>query len=522
MTDSSESIKANKAEDLTGRDKMVKNVLTGWVSYLIFLVSGFIMPRLIDNYEGQFALGVWDFSWTFINYLGMSGMGLASALNRFVPRYRTTGEMEKLGNTVSTVVVLQIMVALFVSTISIILFFIIPVYFSDRLGEQTGVASWVVLLLGGGLAVEMLFDASRGVISGYHRWDIVNGINSLSRIASVICMIIALMMGGGLISLGAVYFVVTCFFMLTRYFISKRLCSDITIKFSSASMVIAKEMILFGTKTVVLLLPRIFLLQTVNVIVAVSLGPAALAIFTRPVALAKYIGTFISRFSFVLTPTAGALQAAGKEQELREFVLETTRISVAITLPLLMILAVFGDVVIRVWMGDDYVNHALIIIFAIGTFLPASQQTIVRILMGMNMHGRLGLISFGVILLVFVVGYYYISRSEWTLINAAILVVLSETIGAGIVIPIYACKYLNIPFYEYLKKAFFAPVLVCCIFLGIMLLNRALFNDNLFFAMFSGLLTGGSVLAFTYWKFMLTVEQRSKVSGYMTKLLRTK
>ncbi len=519
MIESSESEKTGKTEDLTGKDRIVSNVLTGWLTYLIFLVSGFIMPRLIDDYEGQVALGIWDFSWTFINYLSMSGMGLSSALNRYVPRYRTTGELDKLGQTVSTVILLQILIALFVISITIILFYIIPVYFSDRLGDQTSVASWVVFFLGASLAVEMLFDSSRGVIAGYHRWDIVNGLNSLSRLSSIVGMIIALLMDGGLISLGAVYFAVTCIFMLARYFISKKLCSDVKVVFSSAKMAIAKEMLFFGGKTVIVVLPRIFLLQTINVLIAASLGPAALAIFTRPIVLVKYVGTLISRFSFVLTPTAGALQASGDEQGLREFVLETTRIGVSITLPLLILIAAFGDVIIGVWMGDDYINHMVIILLALGTFLPYSQASVVRILIGMNMHGRLGLISFAAIILVAVPGYFYISETGWTLVKAANLFVFSEVIGAGLVLPVYACRLLKIPLSKYLKRAFMAPVLAGCVFLAVIMVNRALLDDRLILAFFSGSISGGVVLAFIYWKILLTTGQQNKMSAYIKKVL---
>ncbi len=517
MTESSKPEKMAGKEDLTGKDRIVKNVLTGWVAYMIFMVAGFIMPRLIDNYEGQVALGIWDFSWTFVNYLSMSGLGLASALNRYVPRYRTTGELEKLNQTVSTVVMLQVFIALFVLLATLAIFFSIPVYFADRLGEQTGMARWVVLLLGGSLAVEMLFDASRGVIAGYHRWDIVNGINSLSRIVSIVGMIVALLMGGGLISLAAVYFVTTCIFMVMRYLVSRRVCSDITVRISLVRFRIAKEMLRFGIKTIIVILPRIFLIQTVNIIVAASLGPAALAVFTRPVVLVKYVGTFISRFSFVLTPTAGALQASGDDQELREFILETTRVSVAITLPLLLILAVFGDVIIGLWMGEDYVNHQLIIVLAIGTFLPASQQTIVRILIGMNVHGKLGLISFAVTLLVFFLGYLYISDTGWTLVNAGALMVVSEVLGAGVVIPLFACKHLNISFFHYLNRSFSAAMFIGSIFLGVMLLNRTLLDHSPVLAMLSGITSGGLILLPLYWRFILTEPQRCKLMSYVKK-----
>jgi hypothetical protein len=58
--------KAAPAEDRTGRSKLVSNVLFTWGGQMVFFVSGFIMPRMIDHKLGQEVLGVWDFSWALI------------------------------------------------------------------------------------------------------------------------------------------------------------------------------------------------------------------------------------------------------------------------------------------------------------------------------------------------------------------------------------------------------------------------------------------------------------------------
>ncbi|MHC5062326.1 MAG: hypothetical protein ACYTFK_14830, partial [Planctomycetota bacterium] len=51
-------------EDLTGRDRLVSNVIFNWAAYSVFIVAGFIMPRLIDRRLGQELLGIWDFAWS--------------------------------------------------------------------------------------------------------------------------------------------------------------------------------------------------------------------------------------------------------------------------------------------------------------------------------------------------------------------------------------------------------------------------------------------------------------------------
>jgi len=38
-----------QANDMTGRKNMVTNVLAGWGGEGIFIVAGFIMPRMIDR-----------------------------------------------------------------------------------------------------------------------------------------------------------------------------------------------------------------------------------------------------------------------------------------------------------------------------------------------------------------------------------------------------------------------------------------------------------------------------------------
>ena len=98
--------------DWSGRRRLAANVLSSWAGHLVFIVSGFVMPRLIDGEIGQDALGVWDFAWSLIAYFGLVQGGVVSSVNRFVARYRAVNDVEGVNRAVSTVTVILVVMGL--------------------------------------------------------------------------------------------------------------------------------------------------------------------------------------------------------------------------------------------------------------------------------------------------------------------------------------------------------------------------------------------------------------------------
>src|SRR5687768_777321 len=93
-------VKSDSSGDLTGRERMVWNLMSGWGGHLVFVVAGFVMPRMIDRQSGQLALGVWDLCWSVVTYFGLANLGIGASVNRYVARYRATNDVEALRRTV--------------------------------------------------------------------------------------------------------------------------------------------------------------------------------------------------------------------------------------------------------------------------------------------------------------------------------------------------------------------------------------------------------------------------------------
>ena len=501
-----------RSEDLTGRDRIASNVLYSWAGHLVFIAAGFVMPRMIDHHVGQFSLGIWDFCWSFVHYLTLASLGVGSSVNRYVAKYRAAGDTEGLRKTLSSVFCIQLAIAGFIFAATAVLTWAMPLFFGDRLGEEVTVARWVVGLLGVSLGVEMAFDSFRGIMTGSHRWDLHNGINATSRAVEVAVMIGALSLGGGLRSLGIAHLAIVFTTELVRMGLAFRVCPELTLRFRYAEWPQAKKMLLFGCKVVVASIPALVLVQSTNVLVVTFIGPAALAVFSRPISLVRHVKTFVNKFSYVLTPTAGSLQGCGKGDEIRQFLVDTTRFGVALTLPMILFLSIYGDLILRAWMGPDYESGVVLIVFAAGYLLPISQHSTMRILIGMNLHGRVASVALATAAVSFLVGAGVVHLLGWTLLNAAFLVAIPITLSEGVVVPVYACRKVGVPLLRFVRETLVVPVLCGIAFTVPLVSSRILFPDAPLTAFLTGGCTGGFVLGALYWLTILPDRLREKIT----------
>lgn len=499
--------------DITGRSRIVTNVLSSWFGYLVFVLAGFIMPRVIDGYLGRFSLGIWDLAWSLVNYLSLSSLGIGSSVNRYVALYRSRGDTAGIRRATASVFYVQAVIAAGVIVAAAIMAGMLPTIFPDQEQHVLADARWVVILLGTGLAIQIFLDIHRGVITGFHRWDIHNNINAISYIATVGIMILGLVMGGGLPALAALYLSGVLLTEIVRARIARTLFPDLNLRYSLFDRDQAKEMFGFGIKTLMSSLPQLLVIQTNNILAAAMLGPAALAILARPIALVRHLEAFLNKFSFVLTPTASAIQGMGNLSEVRSFLLRTTRYGVAITLPIIILLSFYGDLILDTWMGPEYAHGEILAILAVGYFLPVSQSPAIKILTGLNLHGKAGLLSLITAMIVYGAGLAAVHETGWSLINAAFLVAAALSLGPGIVIPVIACRKLHIPPALYLRRAFLSPLICAAPYLTTISACRLTFPDNPWMDFVAGNTIGGLITVAVYWRYIFSHKLRSELAG---------
>jgi O-antigen/teichoic acid export membrane protein len=501
---------APNAGDLTGRDRMVWNVMASWAGHAIFLAAGFIMPRQIDRHIGQIGLGVWDFGWTAVNYFFLAQIGVGVAINRYVAKHRAVGDVEGLSRTISAAMALQIAAASIVMLLTAASAAWLPGLFRDRLGGELAVGQWVIALLGTSVAVRMAFQVFNGVVTGCHRWDLHNLLNSTAYALTVAGMLYALSSGYGLVAVSVIYLVGAVVNEVARMLLAYRVCPELRIALTRVRWNDARQLLAFGAKLSSIDAVKIVVAQLTGMLVLSQIGVATLAVYSRLSALIRHTETMLYKFSLPLTPTVSSLQGSGRGEEVRQLFVSGTRTAAYVAWPMLIGLAVAGDSVLQLWMGPRYDEHVVLAWMAAASMFPLTQQPLEMILVGLNLHGRFAMFSIVGSILGFIGSVIAMRWFGWELLGLAgigLIVANAESLW----IAVHTCRRLSIPVREYFVGAYTGPLACAVPFAIVLAAIRLAVPDAPLARILLSALFGSAVLLSLYWRRLLSPEQRAQV-----------
>ncbi len=506
-------------EDLTGRDRLVSSVLFSWAAYFVFIIAGFILPRMIDHRLGQELLGIWDFAWSLVSYFSLIQAGIGSSVNRYVARYRAVGDISGVNCVVSSATCILSVFGLLVFGLTIAVSLLLPKLFGSRLGENVLDAQWVVLFLGTSMGVQIAFSAFTGILTGCHRWGLHN-INISGWYASTVAgMIVALLLGGGLRTLAVITLAGQVLAELTRVILAYSVCDGLRLQLSLVRWLMIKKVFVFGGKTLIPSVSKLLLNQTTSILIVIYLGPAALALYARPRSLMRHVEALVNKMAMILIPTTSSLQSTGNSEKIQELLIKSVRYSFYMVLPMVFMLVVFGGAIMQLWMGPRYANGLVPAILAAGYLAALAQTPILMILAGMNAHGRAGIgmfitSLFSVGLTVLTIGYF-----KWGLIGAAIGITLPLTILNVVYLPRLICRKVGLSTVRYFLSVMIGPMLHVLPFALCLVGSRLIFPTKPFTGFLCGGSVGGTVLAILYWRYVLPDRIKIWAFHYPRKML---
>jgi O-antigen/teichoic acid export membrane protein len=492
------------------------NTVWSWAGQLVFIVSGFLLPRSIDYMVGREMLGIWDFAWSIVATFHLLEFGVSSSVNRFVAKHLAEKDPAALNRTVSSVFAIQLIVALVMLAATIAVVVALPAVWGARLGPLITDARWVVFFLGLATAVGFGFGGFAGVLTGCQRWGLYNFIASGSQLIALLCMLLGLFLTDSIKLLGAMYGLGGVVAVVAYAIAAHKVCPVLRIRPWQADRATMARMLTFGGKTFMNGLSRSLLYQASGVMLATYLGPAVLALYNRPLALVQIIRTFTTKFAHTLTPVASAMQATGDKRQLQEFARQMAGVGAALALPPAVFLAILGGPVLLLWMGPDYRDDRLPMILALGHLWAFANLPLQTILTGIDAHGRTAMVS--------VISSAICAAACWLAValfgggvyTIALCLAVTLTLTDGAFVTVYTCRKLKLPLASFLLGVWLRPVFCALPFALWLVLARTLFPPLPAVAVGGGL--GAAILATLYWRWVLPDSIRRKFSAKATAL----
>ncbi len=499
------------AQDLTGRQQLVSNVLFSWGGQMVFIVAGFIMPRMIDHHLGQAVLGLWDFAWSLVAYFQFIEAGITGSVNRYVARYWAIQDISSIKRIVTSATMILALSGTLILILSGGLSALLPYLFSDQLGTHVFGARAAVFCLGASLCVQTALGAYNGVVAGCHRWDLLNINRGGWQFATTAAMIGALVMGGGLLSLAVITLIGETCGQAGRVVIAYRVCKGLRLTPSLVNRATIGELYVYGAKILVPSISNMLLNSATSTLMVAYLGPAALALFARPRALIRQIDSLVRRMTMALIPTVSSLEGAGDIAAIRSLLIKSVRYTLYIILPAVIVLTIFGGAVMQLWMGPRYAAGLLVAVLTLGSFGPLAQTPMLCVLAGLNSHGRPGVAQCIASGLAALLVYVALGPLHLGVIGAALGVSVPFALTGMVYNSIVVCRRLSMRLGEYVWTVSWKPILHLLPFVIILLVCRFCFARSQLIGLAAGLAAGCPVLAFVYWRKVLPVALKHTI-----------
>lgn len=374
-----------------------------------------VLVSTLSNYVGKvFTLGIWFFLTPFIlRQLGATDYGLyilvgsvaaygllldfgiATAVTKYVAEYHARGQIEQAQSLVATALWLYSGLGLLAIVLSVIFAPLFPSLFNIPV-EQHTTANWLVLLSGLGLGIALPCAVPQAVLRGLQRFDLVNVISIVGMSLFAVVTIASLLLGGGLLGIMAVNIPVTLVMQVPSIWLIQRIAPGLRLGWRGSNRRLLRTVTSFSSAMFVLNLSGQIQTKTDEIVVGAMLPVANVTPYSIARRLSEMPQILTDQFMKVIMPLASQLQAENDRGRLRTLYVTSTRLTLALFVPLACGLVILARPFLTAWVGAAYADYDYLVLILIGaSLIETSQWPAGSILQGMGRHRLLALMALG-------------------------------------------------------------------------------------------------------------------------------
>jgi O-antigen/teichoic acid export membrane protein len=425
-----------------------------------FLVMPFLIARL-----GQATYGVWIVLGALTSYFGLLDLGIRSSIGRHVALHHASGDRAAVNRTVTGGLVFLALVGLIAMGVVFAcesLFFrffdVAPENLADaRLALRIVTLQFALFLLATG------FDLT---LWGLQRFDLLNAVDIPAVVLRAGLTFTLVRSEQDLVTLAAITLGVTTTSGVAKVALCFRADPGLRIGFRHLSRSSLRELLGFGSWSLIANLARITRRQLGPLLIGSLLGLSLVAPFAVADRLLQTVAATLGAVTGVLTPFATALHATEQTDRQRRLFVVGGRYSGAFAAFLIGFLLVLGRPLITLWIGSTLADTALLLtILALGELLPNTQYVTNGILVASARHRSLaafGLLEAGAVCLLMVA-----LIPPLGLIGVGLAIAVPAFLGRGVAPAIQGCRVVGVPVRRYLAEAIVPPVLCAAVPAGI-------------------------------------------------------
>jgi O-antigen/teichoic acid export membrane protein len=445
------------AATTTGPSNLVTSALANWVGFAVQVLVTLWMAPLMLHGLGDARYGIWSLVESVLAYLMLFDLGVAASVVRYVARFEATRDRDSLNRVFSTSVCIFAVAGLLVFLLSVI-GALAGGYLFDLPPDLEVEGRCLLVLLGFNLAVGLPLGVYPCVLDGLGRYPAKTAIRTVTLLIRVPLFLMVVWSDLGLVGLGWVITGLNVAEHLTMAVVVRRYLPQLRFSLALADRATFRTIRGYSLDAFLAMVAGRISFQTDAIVIGAFLAPQYITFFAVAGKLVDYAKTALRTLTAVLTPAASTLEARGDTTAIRRMLLNSTRYTVWVLLPIQIGLLLLGKPFLVNWLGSRrYADLCFptLVILALPLTLAMSQSVPARILYGI---GRLR--------------WYARAMMAEALVNLVLSILLVRPLGIegvawGTTIPnvlsslavgVYVCRLLGVRLGAYLRHSFLLPV----------------------------------------------------------------
>jgi O-antigen/teichoic acid export membrane protein len=329
-----------------------------------FLLTPFILDRL-----GASAYGLWALVASLLAYGTLLDLGVGAAVTKYVAELRAADQSEEASALIATALRIYCATGALVAAAGVPLAFAVPALF-DVSAAQAHDARWVVLLSALGLAVNLPATTAYAVLRGLQRYDLINVVGISATLTQAVATIVVLQAGWGVVGLAAIWAPLVLVWQAPLVLILRRVAPDLRFGLRGARRQMLSRVAGFSASLFVINGAGALKTKTDEIVIAGALPLAAVTPYSVARRLAELPTLITYQFVRVLMPLASHFHGLRDESRLRELYVASSRVTLALFVPVALGLCVLAGPFLTAWVGPRFAGDAdiALLLVAAGAF----------------------------------------------------------------------------------------------------------------------------------------------------------
>ncbi len=448
---------------MLNKKKIFKNIFSNWMNFAVNVLISFFLAPFIVHSLGNTYYGIWVILMQFTGYLYLMDFGIRESIIRYVSKLEAKEDNRELNEILSTGILLYGGIGVLSLFIAILFSFVFPYIFSSPAGDLTDIRIAVVL---SGITIMqfLIFNVYMGILMGLQRYDVYNIIGIFAAFIRLGLILYFLGNGYGLVALASIQLIISLGVSIFIYIFAHRLLKKHNVPFKyihkpfKERFPIFKKLYNYSVFVLINNLGEKAIFSTDALVIGIFLSAPAVTFYAIAGNLIIYLRKLILMSNSVLNPVASELESKNDMSGVGQLVLNASRLTMLIALPVCIVYLSLGEDFIRVWMGLEYTESSPIVLYilAVSTLLAVPHNTINIILYGISKHKTVAYLRVleaicNLLLSIILVNYIGI-------FGVALGTAIPQIIFMVITLPILVRKHIQFDGYRYIIDVYTKPL----------------------------------------------------------------